>query len=298
MVLMRQSSVCWLGSLVGLIASSCLTSVGDLEHGRPDASAGSAGASGQGGSGGSGGGWADGTAGSGGIAGGTDASADAGGSGGQDADADAAPPIPGLIGHWPFDEGSGTTAVDVVGGANAVLPDDGATWTSAGAIGGAVLLSAPQNPIAVSKWAGSNFPLTGTVTVWVKSHFILNDTASRGIFDNWNGTRNHWYVRRANGSDQLVLQCALQVANMPYAFVKNTPVDPDVWQLVAIGWSPSSAFCYVHGTLDEGPVTPGSAPSDQLFTIGHHFDGSMDDLRLYDYLLTYQDLAKLLADGP
>jgi hypothetical protein len=35
-----------------------------------------------------------------------------------------------------------------------------------------------------------------------------------------------------------------------------------------------------------------------LLTIGHHFDGSMDDLRLYDYMLTYQDLAKLLADGP
>jgi hypothetical protein len=36
----------------------------------------------------------------------------------------------------------------------------------------------------------------------------------------------------------------------------------------------------------------------RLLTIGHHFDGSMDDLRLYDYMLTYQDLAKLLADGP
>jgi hypothetical protein len=267
----------------GILAASCLTSIGDVQERPADASAGAGGAAGSSG----------GASGSGGSSG----SAGTGGSGGQDAAPDVTP-IPGLIGHWPFDDGSGSTAVDVIAGRNAVLPDQGTSWTSAGAIGGALTLAAPEDPLRVVEWDGAAFPATGTITVWVRMQVIPNDTTSRGIFDNWNGALNHLFLRRGNSNPALELQCAFQVANAPYAWAKGVPIASNVWQLVAIGWSPSFGFCYAHGTRDEGPANPGWAPSDQTFEVGENLDGTIDDLRLYDYLLSDEDLAELLLQGP
>jgi hypothetical protein len=52
--------------------------------------------------------------------------------------ATTAPAATGLVGHWKFDDGSGTTAVDSSGGAHNGTLNDASRWVSAGRIGGAL----------------------------------------------------------------------------------------------------------------------------------------------------------------
>jgi hypothetical protein len=297
-----------LGSVgMALIAASCMTEFPELV----DSDAASSGGQSQGGfagssfggssaSGGSATGGSGGSGGNGGSVGGSagDASTGGAGSGGTAGDSGPdAPLIPGLLGHWPFDDASGNVAVDVIGGNDATLPASDATWT-AGVFGGAIALGAPTTGISAPGWDNAAFPTTGTLTLWLKAVIVPNDTSSRGIFDNHDTARDHVFVRRANGSPTIALQCAFQAKAAQYAFVKTVPIASDTWQLVAVGWSPTEGFCYIHGNLQSGLVTGAWSPSTQRFRIGANATATFDDVRLYDHMLTVTELAKLLAQGP
>ena len=55
----------------------------------------------------------------------------------------AAAPASSLIGHWPFDEGSGTTAADSSGGGHPLTLQGGASWTT-GVVGPHALSVTPS----------------------------------------------------------------------------------------------------------------------------------------------------------
>lgn len=289
----------WRHAVVGvvLVATSCMTDFPDLAS-----DTGASGGQAQGGVAGGTGGSLGGNGGSGGSVGGAvgDASTSGGTGGTAGSTVDSgpdAPLVPGLLGHWPLDDASGNVAVDVIGGNDATLPASNATWTT-GVFSGGIAFAAASAGVSAAAWNDTSFPATGTVTLWVKSEIIPNDTSGRGIFDNHDTSLNHVFVRRANGSPTIALQCAFQPGADPYAFVKTVPIASDVWQLVAVGWSSSEGFCYVNGNMQPGPVLPGWSPTEQRFTFGANYIGAIDDIRLYDHMLSVSELAKLLAEGP
>jgi hypothetical protein len=286
---------------VVVVVTSCMTDFPDLAARDGGASGGEPSTGGVaggafGGASGNGGG----SGGSGGSVGGTAGDASTGGqsgAGGTIADSGPdAPLVPGLLGHWPFDDATGSIASDVVAGNDGVLPATGATWTQ-GLFGGAIALAVPTTGVDVDAWYDDAFPDTGTVTLWLKSEIVANDTSSRGVFDNFDTALDHLFVRRANGSPTIALQCAFQAAGQ-YAFVKTVPIQSDVWQLVAVGWSSTQGFCYVNGTMQTGTVDLPWSPAQQRFRVGANLTGTIDDVRLYDHMLGVGELAKLLAEGP
>jgi hypothetical protein len=278
----------------GGIVVGCFTSFPELAD---EDAAGASGGQSSGGAGGLGDGSnLDGAAGK-----GPDAGSDAASETGMDASIDTAPDvpvIPGLLGHWPFDDGSGSQATDIVAGNHALIPSADITWTTSGVLGGALAFDEPMSGITVTQWDDAAFPQIGTLSVWLKVTVIPNDTSSRNVFDSHNTTRNHLFVRRANGSPEIALQCAFQPTGQPYAFVETTPIASGEWQLVAVGWSSAEGFCYINGTRLTDTVAPGWAPSEQKFVLGQHLGGVMDDLRLYDHMLSNEELAQLQAAGP
>ena len=207
----------------------------------------------------------------------------------------------GLLGHWKFDDGSGSTAIDSTPLArHGMLPTTGTNWTSAGAIGGALEFGTPNSGVLVAAWSNAAFPSTGSVSVWVLGKFEAIETGSRGILDNYAANRSHLFVRRANGSTDLEIQCAFQPAGQSYTWAQNAPIQSSVWQLVVIAWNVTgnAGYCYSHGAKISGGITTGWAPTDQLFEIGDGFNGLLDDVRLYDHMLTDKELETLLASGP
>jgi hypothetical protein len=298
-----QRGVAILGALV---ASSCLVSIGDSADDQKSGSGGSAGATGgQAGAGAQGGQSAAsghagqaGQSGTSGASGGT-AGADGGSSGTGGTGAVAA--IPGLLGHWPFDDGSGTKVSDTTSLArHGALPAAGVAWTTDAVFGKALEFSAPSVGVSVPAWWNTAFPATGTLLVWVKGNFSADEPLNRNIFDSWDSGRDHLFIRRTADTAAIEIQCALQRPSTQYAFVKGMAIENGTWQLVGIGWNASAklGYCYLHGARYPGTVQGDWSLSDQAFVLGNEFIGVMDDVRLYDHMLTDDELALILASAP
>ena len=282
---MRQAVVVLAGA--GLALGSCLVSIGDVTNAGPDASAGAAGGAGAEHDG------------SGGVAGGSPADA-SGGAAGTDTGPDVVLPE-GLLGYWPFDDGSGSVAKDVTAtGRNGVVPSAGVLWTTDAVSGGALSFQAPEDGVKMPGWNAAAFPQVGTITLWLKGEFTTSELGSRGIFDNYDATRSHLFIRRANNNPTMEIQCALQVPSASYPHAENLPIQPGSWQLVAMGWNAldKSTFCYVHGNRVVDTYTADWSPSQQEFEVGDNLVGVIDDVRLWDHLLDDKELAQLLVDGP
>ncbi len=295
--------VCAFGG--ALVLASCLVSIEDARPGSQTAgAAGEAGAAG--GAGGSSGWSAGGTSGSSGAAGasasgGTSSGGSAGSAGSAGTAGSAGGPTAGLLGHWPFDEGTGNVAADATSfQRNGTLPTSGVTWTLNGLFGTGLQFTNPEDGVEIADLSGSAFPPVGSFSVWVKGEFSPSEPLSRGIFDNWDNSRNHVFIRRVDDEPELQLQCAFQPGDNAYVYVDVVPVKPQVWQLVSLGWDVTAqvGYCYVHGTKLSGTTDKSFSPSEQLFTIGDGFIGVLDDARLYDHLLSDAELAALLALSP
>lgn len=83
-------------------------------------------------------------------------------------DATAIKKLAGLVGYWPFSEGSGTTAADSSGQGNNATLSGGATWTSDCAGNNNALLTNGTGGIAQTAMAFDP-PDTGTVAFWMRS---------------------------------------------------------------------------------------------------------------------------------
>jgi hypothetical protein len=99
--------------------------------------------------------------------------------------AEGVEPIPNLIAHWTFDEGSGTTAYDSVGDNHGTLIGD-PTWTS-GIIGGALSFDGDGDYINVAHDSNFNIP-TGasrTFAFWFKDNGVGSLKPNAYLFVKW-----------------------------------------------------------------------------------------------------------------
>jgi len=212
-----------------------------------------------------------------------------------DAGADAATD---MVAFFPFNEGSGTKAVDATGhGHDAVLSN--ATWV-AGADGGSAIhvnsLTFPKGHVDVSSLAGTAFPqLAGTVAFLfrVESYSVLAD--DEGVFDALDTTRSHFYARRSAVSTMEVgveLQANDAGGSFPQDFT------PGTWVRVVFSWDlqKSSAVFKIGAKALTLPsiVVQFLRPTGQRVVLLQDCGGcSMDDLRIYGRGMTESEITKL-----
>jgi hypothetical protein len=211
-----------------------------------------------------------------------------------------------LVAHWTFDEGSGSVAHDLVGGNDGDLVNAPA-WTS-GLFGGALDLNgASQYVNCHNNAVNAALSLTGdlTLTGWVRP--------SEGIV----GTRGTLIGKHYNGEYELTFSDAhkgLMYYHGPNwgqndGFV-GSPVEVDDWYLLAVtrDTSTSTMTGYV---LDYGSRTMYTnswaygqvAPATtNAVHIGHRtpgglfFPGLIDDVRVYDHVLTEGQIEALYPE--
>ena len=213
-------------------------------------------------------------------------------------------PTDGLILRYKFDEGTGTTISDSVGGNHTVTGHTGATWTSSGKSGSA---------LAINGTAGRNFQPSNqddlhfnpradsfTVSVWVRT----TDTANyKTIFDKNDGTGSSYraWTTTLNNIEAYSGSTAKTVsAAGPPAITDGN------WHLVTLVNFNRSGTWYFRIYYDNGTafseMPSGTNANTGLLRVGglaasggNSWGGQLDDFRIYNRALSATEVGELYA---
>jgi hypothetical protein len=204
----------------------------------------------------------------------------------------AEPNNAGLIGHWKFDEGTGTIAFDSSGLGNDGTLGGDPQWV-AGTKGGALDLDGIGDYVAIDGIADDITTNTFTVSAWIKT----TQTGDGNVIGANHGGSSHDFIF---GVDQGNLLVEADSVNLyPPA------INDDQWHFIVYVRDGSTAYAYVDGVL-RGTETPSGDPAgEDRWSIGQEWDssdssdpsdeyeGMVDDVRFYNYALSYGEVAWL-----
>lgn len=206
------------------------------------------------------------------------------------------PAIPGLVGAWTFNEGSGTTAGDSSGRGNTGVLN-GPVWTTAGRYGGALTFDGVNDWVSVNDSASLDLTTAGSLTAWVRPstlgawrQAVLKETPTGLAYSLYatGGSGN-----RPNGT--LSIGGADREVNAPGALGANA------WSHLALTYDGTTMRLYVNGTPVATQAQSGAmATSNNPLRIGgnsvwgEYFAGQIDEAHVYNRALT---AAEVVADS-
>ena len=200
----------------------------------------------------------------------------------------------GHVGHWPMDEGVGTTGTDSTAfGNDATL--SGATWTSD--CNGNSGLEFDGVGDTVSTNSTFDPPATGSVAFWMRSAGPLS--ARQRIF----GVNGNWEARiETSGTISFDLGASPYVGNEPFA-TTTTIDDQDRWYHIVANFDATddSYEVFVNGELEASGISPVNLVSqpDGILTFGtrtgstEYWEGALRDFRVYNTKLSAAEVAEL-----
>ena len=205
----------------------------------------------------------------------------------------------GLIHHWKLDENTAagdTIMVDSVGGLSGTIQG---AQSVPGKLGSALSFDGSDNVVTILDFVP---PRQGTIAFWIDPGFA---TSKQRVFG-------------AGGDYELIVYSDGRVRNELFAAGSGTlnsstdAVESGRWNHIAVtyvydGAGPSTALqVYVDGEFDtSGSAGEPSVPSDTTLLLGHrtgasggeHYGGLLDDIRIYDHVLSEAEI-KALAVPP
>jgi Concanavalin A-like lectin/glucanases superfamily/Domain of unknown function (DUF1929)/IPT/TIG domain len=200
----------------------------------------------------------------------------------------------GLVAHWKFDEGAGTTAADSSGNGHTGTLTNGPIWTT-GQLGGALQFDGTNDSVA----CGANVPAmkfaasdSFTESAWV---FPTKTGAWQGVFtysrnaSPWHGiwisASNQWGFGGGSGTN-----------------LNGPAVNFNAWtHVVAVQTGSSGRKLYVNGVEVASDTLPQAANGTGACLIGgaggvsEFFGGRIDDVRLYNRALSASEVQALFA---
>jgi len=202
---------------------------------------------------------------------------------------------PNLVAHYAFEDALGSVVRDSSGrGRDAVLQGD-ATFVDDGAHGHALAVGGTGVMVVTALAGSAAFPPSGTLSFWFRYSFPTTSMAERSIFDDWDNTRHHLFVRRVDTATGTAFQVAAQVTDS-YAFATGFDVQPTTWTHCVLTWDAVAkvgAFYVNGGNVATGPYELDFDVSGQHFRMGEGLVGGIDEVRLYDRAFAPAEVAKL-----
>jgi hypothetical protein len=209
----------------------------------------------------------------------------------------------GLSGYWRLDETTGTVASDSSGKRNHGTLNgftfDTAT-VSPGKLGNALNLNGTTNYISIPN-ASSLQPTSAlSISAWIKGDAWGSGSDVDSILRKGEANPNNYQLAIADGRVALYLDDSDTAGHRG-----DTVLQAGVWYHVAATWDGSQVKVYVNGLLDHSPPTSKAAPiavdTRPLYIGGRSgadlFDGVIDDVRLFNYALTPQEILELKGTG-
>ena len=199
-----------------------------------------------------------------------------------------------LVAYWPLDEGSGTTAADVIGGNDGTIGGT-ATWT-AGMNGLAMDFDGSSTYIDVD---GEIVRGTWTLAMWLRPRDIPYTSADQDYYavmhnDAWNGGSLHAHLRQNSSLWNPEINGGPNISS-------TTVLQEDEWYHCVFTITADAAQIYINGVLESesatgnagaylGPLNFGSWNNS-----GRNYHGLMDDIRIYDHVLTEIEILGAMA---
>ena len=205
-----------------------------------------------------------------------------------------APPLPpDLMAGWAFNEGGGTTSVDVSGNGNTATLLNGAAWVS-GKYGNAVTFDQLDDQVRALNSPTLNISGNAlTISTWINPLGGAGDQAVFGKF--WNADMTspfyQYGLELQNGGQSPVFQIGTASGVRAASMGSTLPVGE--WSHLAVTFDGSVARFYVNGDLTSSPALAASVTArDTVLHLGadadgsQHFNGSLDDFRIYKRTLS------------
>ena len=213
----------------------------------------------------------------------------------------------GLVGHWKFDEGTGTTASDSSGNGNTGTLTNGPTWTTDSKVGSGALEFDGVNDY-VTMGAPSSLNITGAVTVsaWINP---LSSGLNRNVLTKGSGAGS------GSGGSQYDL---VDLGSNRFRFLVSNGT-ASISSLTGSGGAPNNKWTHLVGVYDGVDTTQfylngvqvgtntlvgfgGVLNSKGNFAIGgsggaNVFNGSIDDVRVYNRKLSASEIQELYVLG-
>ncbi len=207
------------------------------------------------------------------------------------------------VAHWTLDELSSGQYADISGEGHNADPN-GAPTFSAGAINNGVTITDTNGWASAGTWNPSEYSKQLTISMWVKTS---------GDFGNWRGLiskRNSW------GTDTMMWRMEQDSGTGNVVFgsssgsiVSATPLPAGEWEHVAVTFDGSTATIYRNGVNSvSGAVTFQNKTDANLMigagemtddgTVSYIYLGDLDDIQLYNYALSYTEVADLYLESP
>jgi hypothetical protein len=214
------------------------------------------------------------------------------------------PPPPdltaGLVGHWKFDEGTGTTTADASGKGNTGVLNAGVMWTAGAPFpgnSGAISFDGSSAEVTLRQNLAPVLGSTATLAFWIRTTQKGNDTAhdAPGVTG----------IEQADGSNDVFwgfIDAAggIGVAAGNAVGVHSDPISDDQWHHVALTRDVGSGRVqvYVDGKLIRSGATVAGAKTTAFTVIGRianagRLKASLDDLRVWNRIVSGTDLAYL-----
>ncbi len=218
------------------------------------------------------------------------------------------------VGYWMMDENTGTTANDSSGNGNSGTLTSGPVWNQ-GVLGSSVAFDGTDDYIVTNDSA----PITqifnggGTITAWIKPKSFGEGTLGRIIDDGGTSTSNGWALAVCNdGNSSHCNNQSLLLYNNSNGgtdgwFSSNAnSITTNTWTHVAVTFDNSSVSntptFYINGiqmttTTNTTPTVGFEYGDNENLLIGNRengdraFDGSIDNVRLYNYARTPAQIA-------
>jgi hypothetical protein len=206
-------------------------------------------------------------------------------------------PTSGLVGHWTFDEGSGSTAADSSGNGNAGTVS-GATWTT-GKFNGALSFNGGTAMVTVPDSASLDSTSAVTVSAWIRPTSWPNNYGDAIVNKEGN------YALRSGDNAATQFDMLWWNGSMIRS-VRTTPPSTGAWHhVVGIANGNDASALYVDGVLVASSPANwfGSTRtlSNPLYIGGSQgdpgFSGVIDDVRIYNRALSASEVSDLYAAG-
>ena len=193
----------------------------------------------------------------------------------------------GLVAAYNFDAGSGAVLADVSGnGNNGTIT--GATWTTSGKYGGALVFNGTNALVTVNDSASLHLTTAMTLEAWVDPSAV--SSAWRDVI--YKGNDNYWLEATSENSGG-VPAAGATLGSSDVGTYGTAALTANTWAFLTETYNGSTLALYVNGTLvsslaHTGNIATSTDPlqigGDSIY--GQYFQGMIDNVRIYNTALT------------